>query len=228
MSARRCVIVMAKDPRAGGSKTRLAASAGLTAAQTADLAEAFVHDTLRTAQQVADAEVWVCHAPPDSAARFAAWAPRARILAQVAGDLGARMRAAFAAAFESGPARVVMIGSDTPHLPAERIEAAFARLDAARVVLGPATDGGYYLVGLDAPAPALFEGIAWSTPDVLAETRERARNGGLELALLDELRDVDDAADLAELARSIRPDGEPCPRTARALAGLGRLPRAAT
>jgi hypothetical protein len=92
--------------------------------------------------------------------------------------------------------RVVIIGSDSPTLPREHVTAAFERLRQADVVLGPATDGGYYLVGMRGRCWPIFEGIEWSTPTVLADTIDRVRQAGAKLALLPPWYDVDTAADL--------------------------------
>lgn len=124
---------------------------------------------------------------------------------QVEGDLGARMKAAFAHALEAeGHARCVLLGSDLPHLPAAALgqAAAALALGESDLVLGPARDGGYYLVAMARPLP-VFEGIAWSTDAVLAETRRRAEQAGFRVGLLEEDFDIDNAADLAELRRRL-------------------------
>ena len=116
---------------------------------------------------------------------------------QAAGDLGQRMRAAFAAAFAAGAGRVAIIGTDCPGLRPAHLTRAVALLLDHDVVLGPATDGGYYLLGLRVLRPELFAHKNWSTATVLAETLADFRRLGLRVALLPELRDVDTAADLA-------------------------------
>ena len=97
------------------------------------------------------------------------------------------------------PARVLLIGSDAPALSAAVLRAAAAALDDADAVLVPALDGGYVLVGLRRPAPALFAGVAWSTGQVMAQTRQRAAMAGLRLAVLPALADIDEPADLLHL-----------------------------
>ena len=89
---------------------------------------------------------------------------------QAAGDLGQRMCAAFDAAFQAGSHRVVLIGTDCPELDGNVVQTAFERLHENDVVLGPASDGGYYLIGLRSSAPALFDGIPWGTGEVLRAT----------------------------------------------------------
>ena len=112
------------------------------------------------------------------------------------GDLGARMLRATNEAFAAGMDAAVVIGADCPELDAALVERAFDSLRTHPVVFGPATDGGYYLVGLRRPLPLLFQGIAWSTGSVLADSLARARQLGIEPCLLPELSDVDEPPDL--------------------------------
>jgi glycosyltransferase A (GT-A) superfamily protein (DUF2064 family) len=116
---------------------------------------------------------------------------------------------------------VLAIGADAPHVPAAALaEAAAALAGRAEVVLGPAADGGYYLIGLRGPAPGLFAGIAWSTAGVLAATRARAEAAGLAVHLLPPGFDVDEVADLVRL-RALLARGEVrLPRTTEVLAVL--------
>jgi hypothetical protein len=117
---------------------------------------------------------------------------------------------------------VLAIGVDAPHLPAAFLAEAVAALAAdAEVVLGPADDGGYYLIGLAAPVPELFQAIPWGTPGVLAATLAAVRRRGLHLRLLPPCFDVDAPADLERL-RAVLARGEVClPETARVLGRLG-------
>jgi uncharacterized protein len=112
------------------------------------------------------------------------------------GDLGARMSGAFRDALSRGAGRVVLVGTDCPGLDSSVMRAAFAALRRKDLVLGPATDGGYWLIGLRRPAPALFADISWSTNSVLAQTRDRAQSLGLSVKTLDPLPDVDRPEDL--------------------------------
>jgi uncharacterized protein len=125
---------------------------------------------------------------------------------QVGASLGARLVTAFAGEFADGARRVVMIGSDCPGVDRRLVREAFAALGDRDVVLGPASDGGYYLIGLAAPRPALFRAIPWSTAAVAVETRARARALGLSCRLLRALRDVDTARD-ARLVGLLGPRG---------------------
>ncbi len=109
------------------------------------------------------------------------------------------MRQTMSALFSQGYQRVVLVGSDIPHLPPENISQGFLALRAgAEVVLGPSADGGYYLVGLNRPQPRLFD-LPMSTPEVLHQTLERARALSLQVAQLAESFDIDTPADLARL-----------------------------
>jgi rSAM/selenodomain-associated transferase 2/rSAM/selenodomain-associated transferase 1 len=119
-----------------------------------------------------------------------------RFRPQGEGDLGARMNRAATDAFTAGAHAVVMIGADCPALDAPTIANAFDSLNSNRVVFGPATDGGYYLVGLRGPLPSLFEGILWGTNSVLAASLTKAREAEIEPALLPELSDVDEPDDV--------------------------------
>lgn len=115
---------------------------------------------------------------------------------QGSGDLGERMARAIRAELAHGAARVVVIGTDCPELGAADIESAFAALDEADVVFGPATDGGYYLVGVRDNHPSLFGRMIWSASDTLAVSLERAAAAGLDVHLLAPRSDIDTAEDL--------------------------------
>ena len=211
----RWLIVLAKQPVPGRVKTRLARVLGDQVA--ADLQAAFLADTLRHAARVRDARRLVCFAPAEARAWFADLDPQAELEAQVEGDLGARLAAAFARVFDAGATAAIAVGSDCPQQDAGVLERAFAELGHGRVVLRPSDDGGYTLVGLAAPAARLFEGVPWSTPGVLEASERAARALGLEVARLEPGYDVDEAADLARLAAEIAAGRADCPATAAAL-----------
>jgi hypothetical protein len=120
--------------------------------------------------------------------------------AQDPGDLGDRLASAFAAAFAAGARRVVVIGTDCPDLTAGGIDRAFRLLDDSEAVLGPAEDGGYYLLGLARPLSEAFAGVPWSTERTAAVTAERIRAAGARISCLPVLRDVDTPEDLDALA----------------------------
>ena len=116
-------------------------------------------------------------------------------LVQQGQDLGERMSNAFARTFESGRDKVVLIGTDCPTLQSQHLLQAFEALNHSDLVLGPATDGGYYLIGMKSSAAYLFEGIAWSTSQVLSQTLHVASQQGLIVTLLPELDDIDTQED---------------------------------
>ena len=193
---------MLKFPQPGAVKTRLIPALG--AERACELYRALVRHTLGTAAEFArDAaiavEVRLTGAPDTVAAR--AWLGDAiSIREQGEGDLGARMERATREALGEGATAVAVIGADCPRLTAAHLGAAFAALCENETVLGPATDGGYYLIGLRRPRAELFHGIAWSTAAVLAQTLATVRRLALSYRLLERLDDVDEPGDLATWA----------------------------
>ncbi|MCP1726282.1 rSAM/selenodomain-associated transferase 2/rSAM/selenodomain-associated transferase 1 [Natronospira proteinivora] len=132
---------------------------------------------------------------PDQASHF--YGRELRFCAQAGGDLGERMHACFRQGREDGIQRHVLIGSDAPDLDDKQLLAAFEGLADHDLVLGPARDGGYYLIGLSAPPPPLlFQNLPWGSPEILGLTLARAQEEGLALQLLPALDDVDEPADL--------------------------------
>jgi rSAM/selenodomain-associated transferase 1 len=193
------VLVFVRAPVRGTVKTRLAASLGADAALR--IYRRLAEHTLREAAALADdgVRVRVHHTPADAGDAVRGWLGAGPVyLPQAEGDLGARMQDAFARAFAAGAERVVIVGSDLPALSAALLRRAFHLLDVHPAVIGPARDGGYYLLGLARPVTGIFEGIAWSTPDVLAATLDRFRAAGIEPLMLETLADVDEAGDLPE------------------------------
>lgn len=191
------LLVFARVPALGRVKSRLAAGVGPSAA-LAVYRELLVITNAAIVEAGVPATVWLADTagPEPTAVEAQEWFTQAAC-SQPAGDLGERMSTAFAAAFATGAGRVAIIGTDCPGLRASHLTQAFAALETADVVLGPATDGGYYLLALRQPQPALFANKTWSTASVLIDTLADARTLGLRVALLPELRDVDNAEDLA-------------------------------
>jgi rSAM/selenodomain-associated transferase 1 len=122
-------------------------------------------------------------------------APIEKNFVQEGQDLGERMANAFACSFEMGMDKVVLIGTDCPTLQSQHLNEAFQALSNSDLVLGPATDGGYYLIGMKRRADYLFEGISWSTSQVYSETMNVASQHGLTTTLLQELDDIDTQED---------------------------------
>lgn len=193
----RKLLIFTRYPVAGRAKTRLIPALG--AAGAAALHRRLTERTLRTADLLTGRAgvALAIHHEGGSAEQMAAWlGPHRSYCPQGAGDLGAKMTRAFTAAFGHGCRQVVLIGSDCPGLSPELLESAFARLTDHDLVLGPACDGGYYLVGLTRSRPLLFTSRAWGTNLLLAETIVAAQKNGLTFFLLEELPDVDHPADL--------------------------------
>ena len=187
------LLVLARVPVLGQVKSRLAAEIGAPAALAA-YRELLAITRAAAAGAGVHGTAWLA----GPAAAVAAWAwPELAVCTQPPGDLGRRLAAAFAAAFAAGAGRVAVIGTDCPGLRAAHLTRAFALLADHDLVLGPAADGGYYLLGLRQIQPALFQHKAWGTASVLADTLADARRLGLRVAQLPTLRDVDTAADLA-------------------------------
>lgn len=215
------LLLFTKPARPGRVKTRLIGE--LTAEQAAELHEAFLLDLLERLAG-GDFELVLAWALEDGESPPAGSLPW---VLQEGADLGARLHRALATAAADG-AGVAAIGSDHPSLGRSDVETAFAHLEAgADVVLGPAADGGYYLVALtpEAVRPDLFTAIPWSTPRVLEETLARCRAHRLAVHLLPEAADVDTPEDLHRLAGRLAEDPTGCPRTLAALAAWDLLPR---
>ncbi len=225
----RCAIgIMTKAPLPGRVKTRL--TPPLSPAEAAALHACFLRDTAAaiTAACAAGAcEGAVVYTPAGSEAVFDALVPPEfhRVL-QRGGTLGERLYGAAADLRDAGYAALCLVGSDSPTLsPAVFTEAAglLAR-DPDCVVIGPADDGGYYLIGMTAPDPRLFAGIAWGTEAVFAQTLARAAEAGVRVEVLPRWYDVDDAPSLRRLCRECFDGhggrGSPAPHTRRYLSQL--------
>jgi rSAM/selenodomain-associated transferase 1 len=212
---RDAVGIFAKVPVPGLVKTRLVPP--LTHTEAAAVARVSLEETLRRFPGAVPA-VWTLFldGEPEPWIRTLAAGRGVAIEAQGAGDLGARLVRAFGAMHAAGARRAVVIGSDSPTASPAWIARALERLDDADAVLGPAHDGGYWLIGIRPGREALFEGIPWSTPDVAAETRRRAAAAGWSVAEAPAWYDLDGPADLARAAE----DADPCPALQALIASL--------
>jgi len=192
------IILFTRFPEPGKTKTRLIPALGAEGA--ASLHRRLTEHALREADRVDAAEIEVDWTGGDAASMRAWLGDEVRQREQVEGDLGVRMAAALRAAFAEGAPRALVAGCDCPDLGLETYAAAFDALQEHDLVIGPATDGGYYLIGLRSTAshalPVLFSQMEWSTSHVLSDTVVRARNAGLRLAQLAPLDDVDLPDDL--------------------------------
>ena len=193
---RRHLIVYAKPPLPGYAKTRLGAAIGAeqAAGVYARLLYTYLLDLLRA--DLTDTQIILSVACPADVPFFAAAFPELAVRPQVGGDLGQRMAASFAQAFAQGADAVVLTGSDVPDLDGHLVQAAFDALESAPAVVGPAADGGYYLIGLRAPGAPLFDGIEWGTDRVLAQTEALIQARGISAVYLPEQFDVDTTDEL--------------------------------
>lgn len=220
------LIVFVKEPRPGTVKTRLARAMGDERA--AQLYRVIAGEAVRrTAPRRGEYERLFFFTPAESGPRLARWLPGEILLPQEGSGLGARMANAFEAAFRRGARRAAIIGTDVPWVSRERVKEALLALGDHEVVVGPARDGGYYLLALDRPRSGLFDGIAWSTPSVLSATAARAEMLGLRLGVLEPLSDIDTIEDVRREWRALRPLLAVHPELAAAIeAALGASPAA--
>jgi uncharacterized protein len=192
------VVVMAKAPVAGYAKTRLIPTLG--AAGAAALALRLLQSTVSQALAADIGPVTLCCTPDTLHPAFAALSADGRVGldAQCSGDLGQRMAAAVRTGLQHA-GRVILIGTDVPALDAAHLRQAAAALLDLDAVITPAADGGYALIGMHRLQPRLFDALPWSTPQVLALTRERLNECGLRFFEMPVLHDIDEAADLVHL-----------------------------
>ncbi|RJQ76483.1 MAG: glycosyltransferase [Desulfobacteraceae bacterium] len=191
------LIIFTRFPLAGQAKTRLIPHLG--AAGAADLQRRMTEHTIAQARELASRQPLNTEVLFTSGNRgqMAGWlGPELRYRAQGSGDLGQRQARAFDRAFQAGAERVIVIGADCPDLTADLLQLAFRWLKETDLVLGPARDGGYYLIGLRMPAPALLAEIPWSTKAVLATVLTKAARLEIPFRLLKPLHDIDRPADL--------------------------------
>jgi len=199
--------IFAKAPIPGQVKTRLCPP--LTPDEAATLHGSFVLDILERTKIAASTlklplDRYLACAPSATHVFFKIMEERqgVKLLDQAGGDLGSRMNQAFSTLFAQGYRQVLLIGTDVPTLPLDYFKEALTSLETHDVVLGPAFDGGYYLIGLKRTAPELFADMPWSTDQVLRLTQEKAAGIGLKASLIRPWRDVDTLADLEAFIES--------------------------
>lgn len=196
--------IFTRYPCPGATKTRLIPSLGPDGA-------AYLHRQM-TERVLAQAEEFCSHSGTaleihfdgGSLTAMGQWLGPYTFVKQKDGSLGERMESAFHQIFAAGTSKAVIIGTDCPRLTSGILRQAFTALDDYPIVLGPALDGGYYLIGLNAPCPALFEGIDWGTAAVLAQTLTRAQP--LNVHQLPSLHDIDRPEDLVHLDHHPNPE----------------------
>jgi rSAM/selenodomain-associated transferase 1 len=193
---KRCLIVFVKSPEAQGVKSRLASAVGEL--KTRQLYRRFVEDLLDNLDK-GDYCLKIFFYPPNRRQTVARWLGHDRSYEpQTGDDLGERMKNAFEKSFLDGFEKAILIGSDSPDLPREIIEEGFAALTSDDTVIGPAYDGGYYLIGFRAATflRDTFSGISWSTEGVLKNTLAILDRKGLKVTVLTTWRDIDTYEDL--------------------------------
>lgn len=213
------LIIMAKRPQAGRTKTRL--TPPLTPTTAAALYAGFLADVITLAGRVPGVTPIIAYAPGDdeTAAYFATTAPDVKRLPQRGQSLNERLHDILSRCLTAGFERVAAINSDSPTLPHHVLSDGFTRLQdaAVDVVLGPCDDGGYYFIGIKRPCPPLILDVTMSTPHVFEETVAVARREGLTVSKLPTWYDVDSAADLARLWKELADDPSKAPNTQTAL-----------
>jgi uncharacterized protein len=225
--------IICKAPRVGEVKTRLIPRLG--AERAAELSTCFLRDTaasIASLPAVVDARGYAIFAPSDAEEEMRAiMPPRFGLLCRADGNLGQVLLGATRDLLSRGHGRVLLINSDSPTLPKARLREAVEHLGGSgdRVVLGPATDGGYYLIGLKTAHARLFEDVKWGSDVVLAATLSRAAEIGLPVVLLAPWYDVDDAESFTILRAELRGQslefdgGGAAPATRAFLASIGEI-----
>jgi rSAM/selenodomain-associated transferase 1 len=214
------IAITCKTPAAGMSKTRL--SPPLRPEECADISSCFIRDLAGTIQSLAKeggVAGYALYTPLGSEAALRPLLPDSfGLMPQIEGEFGARLRSGTAALLDAGHAGAILVNSDSPTLPAAILrDAATAVRQGDNVVLSPALDGGYTLIGLSRPHARLFEDIAWSTDAVYPATLERAREIGLPVVNVPGWYDVDDAASFRMLEDEL--DGKTPPFATPGLTG---------
>ncbi len=196
-----CVVLFIKEPIRGRVKTRLAAAVGADC--TVELYKCFVEDIVSMLEGLSISTRCYCLGSGSTEALQNWLGRRHSYLVQSGDGLGRRMANALRDAFAAGFSKAVLIGSDLPDLPCDIIRQAFAALDAHDAVIGPSSDGGYYLIGFSAPhlPPGVFEDVPWGTDCVFERTMEILNGRGIRTCVLPQWHDVDTWSDVEDLIR---------------------------
>jgi hypothetical protein len=193
------LIIFAKFPRAGEVKTRLGKSIGMEKA--VEVYKQFAEHAFSLADELHSegVRVYIFYAPGATENDLKKWVGRSfRFIEQRGNSLGERMKNAFDTTFADGAARAVIIGTDVPELDAATIRSAYETLSTHDVVIGPSTDGGYYLLGMNALTKPLFDGVTWSVETVLQHTLATVQSLNLSYQLLPQLSDIDTENDFRD------------------------------
>jgi hypothetical protein len=196
-----CIMFFVKYPEPGEVKTRLAEES--TSEGAAEFYRVFVEEKLVELKGATDGELMVFYTPEVKGRAMADWlGPEYRFVAQKGVELGRRMENAFREAFFMGHDRVILVGSDIPGLTSDILNTALAFLEPGKACIGPAEDGGYYLVGFHRKSfvPEIFHNMEWGMEDVLQRTVDRFEGSDIELVQLERLDDMDTFEDVETLA----------------------------
>ena len=204
------VCIFAKPPEPGSAKTRLIPELG--AERAAELAEAFLQDTVAMVRTLPWAECIIA----ETAAFVRSYFKPEEVWLQSEGDLGERLEKVLRLALKRRPI-VLALGADSPGVPAAYLESARLALTTADAVLGPSIDGGFYLIGLKDCPVGVLDGIQWSHSTTLAATKARLDQFGMKTVLINPWYDVDGHDDLERLRRQLANDPSMAPRTAEVL-----------
>jgi rSAM/selenodomain-associated transferase 1 len=199
MPAESIILLFIKAPVRGRVKSRLAAAIGEET--TLELYKNFILDIVDTVKKTGY-PFRICYYPPEAGSEVSSWlAGHYRLMPQQGNDLGERMENAFIRCFSEGFERAILIGSDLPDLAPAVLREAMASLAEHDVVIGPASDGGYYLIGFHkhTPMPRMFHGMPWSTGTLFQETMAILKNSALSIAQAPKWNDVDTVEDLRTL-----------------------------
>lgn len=197
------IVVMAKQPVVGKTKTRLCPP--FTPEQAADCFEALMRDTIHLTSQLLNTQTAVAISPPESEAYFSAITPPNTLLLSVEGsDIGVCLAKSFEILFQRGFKKIIAFNADGPTLPIDYLVKTLEYLEKNDVVLGPGDDGGYYLIGLKKLNWGLFQGINWSTNQVFEQTKYKVKAAGLSLAETPRWYDVDTFSDFERLVSDLK------------------------
>lgn len=213
------LLVFAKVPRPGTVKTRLTPT--LSPTEAARLYTAFLRDTVRQVRRL-EADVRLYVAPPLPDGDIDGIPADVRLHEQEGEGLGERMKHAFEVTLRDGYERAVVLGSDHPTLPPAFFRQAFRALEAPEsLCIGPTEDGGFYLLGMNAVYPQLFEGMSYSHSEVLSDTLDRAEQTGAQISVLPRWYDVDTPEDLDRMLAELEEATVEAPNTRRIAEHLG-------
>lgn len=218
------LVIMAKAPRPGMVKTRLARSLPVSAVP--GLYRCLLDDTVTLAQSLDGVEVAVMCPETDVEDLERTVGNAIPVVPQMGNGLAAALASVFAYFESAGYSRIVAFNSDSPHLPTSLLQAAFELLENCDMVVGPTHDGGFYLVGAKMSHPTLFNTDSMGTKNALEELLTKARGLGLSVRLTDTFYDIDEAADLSRLTEELRLTPGKAPKTAKWLSEWANADRA--